>query len=995
MRTNQQKLYAALLKGSACTVLLSAAALNTAYAQDQVEQDQDAFAEEIVITGSRIAKPGLVSNSPIATVDAEEFRLTGTVNVESLLNDLPQVIPGLTSFSNNPGDGTATVDLRGLGATRTLVMVDGTRWVPANEFGRSDLNTIPSALIERVEVVTGGASAVYGSDAVAGVVNFILKKDFEGVEVNSQYRITARGDAQVKSADLTVGGNFGDGRGNVIGHIGYVDRETLFADGRSFSAVAANQGLCAPGSLDGNGFGTAAPAPEPGADDNRVSCFTPGGSSSTPEGVIFDPALPSGISFTPDGEAVAFGTNGTGPYNFAPDNFLQIPQERFLIMSMGHYEVFEGALDLFYRGTYSSNQVPQQLAPTPYFSLFNTPIDLTVENPLYTESARAALRLIDAAEGDNDGIVTVGDIRRRLEEVGPRFSGTETNSWQIQFGARGELFGGLNYETYYQQSQLSRTDRLLNDVSTARLQEQLLVAVDNEGNVQCSTNVDSDGNFVANTGCVPIDLFGAGAITEEAAAYLRLNGLQHTRVKRDVFAFTLSGDTGDYFELPGGAIGYAVGYEYRREAAVFTPDDAFQRGTIAGFNAAQALAGKFDVHEFFAEVNVPLLSGLPFAEYAGLNGAVRVSDYSTAGTATAWKAEAEWVPVEGVRFRGGFSRAVRAPSVGELFAAQGQGFPPANDPCAGGNPVGDAALTAICVATGVPQGAIGNVPALAAGQVQQITGGNPDLFEESADTYTIGAVLTPTFLPNFSISVDYYNIEIEDAISTFGGGAANIINTCYTRTRDASDPFCSAISRSATGAIISVSSTNANIATISTAGIDVEANYSFDVDDLIGSGSDWGSMRLRWQGTWVDKNTFQADPISPVQDCSGLFGDTCGEPDSEIRWTSSAQWVRDKVSALLRVRWQDSVINDGRVDFTDEGREIADSSDIDARLGARTYIDLSASYDVLENVTLTGGVENLLDKKPRLTDEEEQSNTYPSTYDVLGTRFFIGAQFRF
>lgn len=997
---------AALLSSAATlTAGLILGAVPLAMAQQQGEApDQAEEIEQIVVTGSRIARPELTSPSPLTVVGAEDFKVTGTINTEALLNQLPQVIPGVTQFSNNPGGGIATVNLRGLGEQRTLVLVNGRRLVPSTTGGVVDLNNIPASLIKRVETITGGASAVYGSDAIAGVVNFILKDDFEGAEINAMYRVTSRGDSAVKTASLTVGGNFADGRGNVYGHIEYLDREETFAAQRKFTAVDFRDGTC--GTIDKFKFGE---------DDGNIPCFTAGGSSGIPEALIIDTNLADTdfgsalMTFLPDGTPVPFGTNGISLYNFAPPNYLQVPQERFLIYTGGHYDLFDN-VQLFFTGTFSHNRVPQQLAPTPFFSITNEPVDVNVDNPFLKPELQQIFQQLDALQAQDpfnlpeDGIVRLFDIRRRLLEVGPRFDDDVNNAFQIEFGARGEIDAHTRWETYYQVGKVDNPEIFRNDASIDRLKRQLLAKRANDGSIQCAENVDADGNVVSNpTDCVPINLFGRGNISKAAADFLRLTGVTKTTFKQEVWVGTVNGDLGRFFTLPAGDIGYAVGLEYRRATGAFQADDPFERGTVIGFNDASSLAGKFDVFEVFGEANIPLLADVPGAEYLGIDGAFRISDYSLegTGTVTTWAVQGEWVPISGVRFRGGFQRAIRAPSIVELFLGQGNNFPGASDPCAGTNPVGNAQLTALCVATGVPQSQIGSVPEPASGQVQEIIGGNPDLDAEKADTYTVGLQLTPDYLPGFTLSVDYYNINIADAISQFGGGAANIINSCYFVARDANSPFCQAIQRTQTGAIQAVFATNANIAVIETSGVDLEINYEFDVADVLGSvigSDDLGNFKFRFLGTFVGENRAKADPISPFQNCVGFFGDICNEPDPEFRWVADARWNWHGWTANVRVRWLDKVRNDLGVSF--EGSDRTFDKDLknqiaSAVLKAQTYVDMSVSYQITENVNFTFGVDNVFDNHPPLTAQDEQSNTYPGTYTVLGTTFWGALRLNF
>ena len=374
--------------------------------------------EEITVTGSRIKKKDFTSNAPVATIGFEQIELTGTVNTESLLNTLPQTVPGLDRTSNNPGNGTATVDLRGLGSNRTLVLINGTRVVPTSPNGTVDINTIPNALIQNIEVLTGGASAVYGSDAIAGVVNFILKDDFEGVNINAGFEQTFEGDAGIYSVDLTLGSNVADGRGNVTFNMSYTDRDDLFQGDRDFAAVAFFD--------DGNGG------------------LEPGGSSGVPQTAIFNGGFgaefpnSSGIIFGQDGSVREFVTSGqvNDFYNYAPVNYIQLPQVRYQGTALGHFDISDKAT-LYGRFMYTSSKVPQQLAPTPIFQTSTFTLD---GSPFIVASAQQSI-----SDGIGDGVDTDGDgiddtatalVRRRLKEVGPRIVNSAYNTYQIQAGVR-------------------------------------------------------------------------------------------------------------------------------------------------------------------------------------------------------------------------------------------------------------------------------------------------------------------------------------------------------------------------------------------------------------------------------------------------------------------------------------------------------------------------------------------------------------------------------
>lgn len=1027
----------ALLMGTAATALAGFALGDTFTGTAMAQTSEEASTlEQIVVTGSRIKRTDLTSSSPVAVVDAEEFQLSGTVNVEQLLNTMPQIIPGLTAFSNNPGNGAATVDLRGLGATRTLVLMNGRRHMFFDASQISDINSIPSALIARTEVVTGGASAVYGSDAIGGVVNFIMKDDFEGIELNSQYDITSRGDADRFTIDLTMGGNFADGRGNAVVYANYFDRDPVMQADRAFSRDALVD------ATDANGNPILAAGGSSAVPGGRLAGFPLGTALEARPGVQ-DALINAGIN--PNG-LDAFGLLGQGngtlrlydsaadAFNYAPTNFLQIPQERWMLGGMGSFEITD-KVEAYFEGSFASNRVSQELAPTPITGNFN----FNTNNPFLSAAFQDLLAEIDRTEGstitaivrddagnpvlnedgefvvardangnvllerDADGIPIIGvrdsvtgavtpgfaptagdglvslSIARRLNEVGPRHVRDERNSWRVVTGLRGDLgdagdnfMTNLSYDAYYLFSRTLNTSRQFGNVSRSAFQQALL----------------SQG------GADPIlDIFGENSISQAAADAIRINATNVEESQLQVASGVISGD---FVELPAGPLGFAVGTEWRSVSAQFNPDFALSSGDVVGFNAGQPTAGGYNVWEIFGEFRAPILADLPFARSLELSAAFRYSDYSLGNVGGVWTYAGgiDWAISDDIALRGQYQRAVRAPNVGELFGGQAQGFPSANDPCAQPSAANDATVRALCAATGVPAGAIGTAGVQPDSQIQGLFGGNPDLKEETSDTFTVGAVFTPTALPGLSVTLDYYNIEIDDFITTLGGSLNNVLNLCYNVVQDINSPFCQAINRNPDGTIREpnvVQVLDANIAKLKTDGVDLQVNYGMDLG--FGLLSESSTLDISFLGTWVNRHNFTpvAELPNDINRCAGTFGNTCGEPIPEFK-TNTRLTLRDgPLTASLRWRWIDSVQDDQIKNAGISAAELAAPS-----YGAQNYFDLSGSYDVTANLQVFGGVENLFDNKPPIAaDSSQQANTHPSTYDVLGTRFFFGAKVRF
>ncbi|MEO1203399.1 MAG: TonB-dependent receptor, partial [Pseudomonadota bacterium] len=524
---------------------------------------------------------------------------------------------------------------------------------------------------------------------------------------------------------------------------------------------------------------------------------------------------------------------------------------------------------------------------------------------------------------------------------------------------------------YVQQGIVNFNDAQEGNVNATRFDQALLV--DADGNC---TDTSANG---ASVGCAGLNIFGQNNISDQAAEFLRVRVNSQADYEQTVYNLTFAGDLGP-LALPGGAIGAAVGFERREEDFAFRPSQDLAVSNNAGFNGSPTISGEFDVNEFYGELYLPILSGVAFADLLDLELAFRTSDFSTSGDVESYKISGSWAPIADLRFRGGYNRAVRAPSIGELFAPQGENAPSATDPCsAAGNP--DASTRAICAATGVPAGAIGsgslNLPA---GQVQSISGGNPELGPETADTYTFGVVVQPSAVEGLSLSVDYFDIEIEDYITEFGGGANNVLSTCYDSSAagsGAGSPFCNVITRRPDGTIQRVSLTTQNVAVQTLKGFDLLASYDFD---MLG-----GDARVTYVGTVTTESDFTAFEGAEVLECSGQFGADCLEPLPEYKHRMSFRWTGDKITGQLLWRMV------GEVEDDDDGVQYAVET-----IDAYNVFDLSGTYRFTDNWWLTVGIDNVADEKPPiLGDNQEQANTWPATYDVFGRTFFLRASAEF
>ncbi len=960
-------------KGSllAGTIMAGAMVATPAMAQDAETGEGASEDNRIVVTGSRIQRRNVETAAPVAVVEAEEFQLSGTVNVENVINTLPQVVPGTTSFSNNPGNGTASLNLRGLGSTRTMLLVNGRRWMFFDTNQVTDLNTIPNFLLESVDVVTGGASAVYGSDALAGVVNFRLK-EVEGVEVGGQYSITEEGDGSRYQIHGAIGSDFADGRGNVTVFGEYFNREEIFQGDRTFSNFA----------LGGN------PLQQLGSSLPPETRLTYQGDGDV-TGTAFEANNNLAIFGSP-GSLRAYETPGD-LYNYAPVNYLQLPQERYLLGGIASYEV-SSALEVYGELTYVNNRVDAELAPTPILVNTFLDIDSLVANGFIDAATEAQFRQLDASEtGDslNDGLVDV-QIRRRLQEAGGRRNLDERNAFRIVAGARGEINEYLNYDAYY----------LFSRTRNSNIQE---------GNASVSRFTAA----VNGTGDDQINIFGLNQLSDDDVDVFRIQAQNGDISTLEVVSAVLSGTFGDFALGAAEPVGFAFGAEHRAVSSRFIPDEFLASGDVAGFNAGQPTEGGYSVDELFAEVNIPYEteSGMRVE----VNGAARYSDYSLATVGGVWTyaGGVQFTPIPDVTLRGQYQRAVRAPNVGELFQGTAIGFPGANDPCAGdgagGGPIPTGALLALCQANGVPAANIGNNAVLQPdGQIAALFGGNPNLQEETSDSLTFGVVLQPSFLPGLTITADYFDITVDDAIQTISLQQA--LDICYNQVQDLSDPRClnfvgTRDSQGAFGRDNPPVLGGANIAELSVSGIDLQVNYSTDLPfSLVGDGD--SRFDVQFLGTWTESSDVAPDQNDPtnVDTCAGEFGLTCGEPTPSFKWTSRFSYIDGPVTVTTRWRHLSGVEDDDPgVDYIVE------------RISAYDLIDLTMSVDATENFTVTAGINNLFNTLPSTPEFDasgqvinntnslllgdfnnaEQSNTYPSTYDVLGRDFFVSAQFRF
>lgn len=979
--------------------------------------NEAATVEEVVVTGSRIKRDGFTASTPVSVVTSEDVKLSGTVNIEDLLSQSPQFVASMNggASANTVPGGTADVNLRGFGPTRNLVLVNGRRFAIHGPDQITDLNTIPAALIERTDVVTGGSSAVYGSDAITGVVNFIMRDDFEGVEVNAQYGADSSTHTGNYSVDLTAGTNFGEGRGNAVISVNVMERGGITRGERGgFTFDSLSDGCTVPGtgsaSRAGDIFNSS--LGDCVANGGELG-FVRGGSGDIPASRISGIPLPGsgqsnaaldsaytaagignfgsfGVTFDENGATARAALDPQDRFNLGPDNYLIIPQERVMVNAFSHYDFSDkatGYLELHY----SENKVDAQLAP----SNVGTTTLLDVTNPYLSAGMQEVLHQLDLREtgttnvssGSTSRTTVAGDglaaltIGKRYAEVGNRRSETTRDVFRGALGVRGDLgsvsdsfLSDLNYDVYYTYAKTETNEELFNALSRSQLQAALL----------------------SSGGSAPTcNIFGL-SIDSACADAIAIGATNTTEAEMQVFAASVSGEL---FQLPAGAAGFALGTEWRKNTAEYSPDSYLSSGDVVGFNAGQPTGGNLSVTELFSELRLPLIKGVTGIQDLTANAAFRYSDYSLSGigNATTFLGGLEWQVNDSVAFRGQFQRAIRAPNVAELFGGLRRSVETATDPCSSKQPESGqtADVQSVCEATGVPSALVYTDGVQPNTIIPVDFGGNPEVGEESSDTKTIGVVLTPSALPNLRMSIDYFNITLDGAISPLGGGLNNTLNLCYNVLQDPDSPFCRAITRDAnTGAITdsaAVQIRQANTGELETSGIDLAIRYSFDL----------ANSQINLSTDWTRVSEFSSTPVAAFPDvvnrCDGSYGATCGEPIPEYRGVTRVTWDLGDYSLSLRHRYMSSVIIDRHM-LPKRAGTTAPALDtlVYPKLPSQQYVDLSFTANLVENIQLYGGVNNVLEDEPPVVGSAQvRANTYPATYDVLGREYFVGVNARF
>lgn len=943
-------------------------------------QIQDA-PSDVVVTGTRITGPGLTSAAPVQSITSADIQATGQLNVQDVLLRNPTF--GTPTFSRTntafatSGIGVATVDLRNLGIDRTLVLIDGRRVVSGVPGSAAvDLNMIPTEFIERVDVLTEGASAVYGSDAVAGVVNIIYRHNFQGIQANIQDNISERGDDHGYRASVTLGSNFDDNRGNIMVNFTYDRQGRVYARDRSTEVGSNYLDATSKAFITGSDFDLFTPY-------NRFSSYSLPGNYFTDNSVF---------TYNSTGDLVP----GTSTFNRNEYRTLAVPTERYLLAVRGNYEINEH-FNAFIEGTYASTRVSTSIEPFPFDTSYLTasgqiPLESLVNGVVVRNAYVPDAIYNDASDNDGDGLRDIF-VTKRLGDFGPRTSRSTRENFRIVAGVNGQITDRFRYEAYYDYGQTNQAQIGSGQFNAPSFRQALNAVVD-------TTDLDGDGNTTEVVcadataraqGCIPANIFGPGSLAP-ASAYLAAPQSLNERVTQQVAHVDVSGTLFSIFGAD--PIGVSVGAEYRRETSD-SEFDALSQAGLNGGNKLPATSGRFDVYEFFGEGIVPILSDRPFFHALQVQGAVRYSHYSTAGTAYSYNYGGQWAPIADIRFRATRAQATRAPNISELFAPPQQDFPTGLiDPCAGITATGGGALGDNCRAA---PGVLANIAANGAFTVSQadqqgitsFAGGNPNLSAEKSHSFTAGVVINPTSihaLRNLSLTVDYFNVRVSGAIVSTP--LQFILNQCY---QGGDDSFCNFITRRAAaagpnnaGSLDQINSGVTNSGGLKTRGIDAVFAYRQDLG------------RFGRAETRVSYTHLIDGYVVPLPGEIDYFAGEIGA--SRDRFDATVGYSIGDVGLTLNGTYVGVAYLDDQITGFKPGDHPADEPRNIYRVSPEFYLDAQLRFQVNDHYEVYVGANNLLDNKPPFLADiggDTGAYTLTGTYDPLGRRFYAGARLRF
>ena len=980
-------------------------------------EDKVPVIEEVIVTGSLLPRGDFVSKAPISTISSTQFEMSNSVNVESLINSMPQVVGG-ADRSSTFGQGIATANLRGLGENRTLVLVNNRRFVPTfPDGGTVDLNFIPVGLIDRVEILTGGASAAYGSDALAGVINFILREQTDGWEFNGGGEMTEKGDAEIFNFNATKGGNFASGKGSYLVHFDVLERKSVNFIDRDISRVALIDLVDDNGDLSLTNspnrfpvtttvglFNFLGPAVSLLRFDNSGSNLEVFPNIPTPGGGVnglFQ--INNGFGF-PDGSQELGNINGYAN--------LQVPQERKSLKAKISYEF--DSVEVYADAYYSRSDVPLNWGgPFSGFPIANN-FRISVENnPFWSDQTKATISNLyqifnlivpqtvnyidDNGNGVADELTLLGFVRSFSEDVGLTENERTFEALQLEVGVKGELNESWGYEIFAQ----------IGEVETVNVGRPLL----NPARVEQALLITPEGNCVdPSNGCVPINIWGNN-IGPEGAAFITYPdsvGTSVTKNEQNVFTATLSGNTSELFSLPGnpGPIGLVFGAEYLEINADINTASIIEQQQYIGFaNFPFSLNGSIDNTSFFGEALIPLISGKPGVDFLELELGWRFSNHSVTGSDTTYKIALSYYPNDQLHFRSSYNKAMRAPAINELFSySETAGNLP--DFCLTDRifdltvvtPSGpkiierDAYFNGICISQGVPEENLYNSELIPTAPDVINRGGNPELLAEEASTFSTGVVWTPYSIEGLSVSVDYFNVEIDNYIGRTPVLVDDLYRICFDPDSDNGGPgssACNSFNRNSDGALRSIFAGTRNLGFHEVSGWDFNIEY--------GSEFFAGYLDINYFSTKIVERTIKDDSLDLVDyTCVGLFNSDCDNfvdyPVFDFKHRMTASWSKNNLDLQLVWKYTSSLDDgdDRRVYFTE-------------RLSSYSIFDLSGRFMLADKWSFTVGIKNLLDKKPQTigTNSWEYSdtrnaipsvsNTYTQYYDVFGRTWFLKA----
>lgn len=938
---------------------IAAAGITPAHAQDQ-EQD---VGDTVVVTGTRLQRANVTAPTAVTTIDSEAIQMSGLNNVADILRAVPSFgVPALSSANSNfltTASGINTLELRNLDEDRTLVLVNGRRYVSGLAGSSAvDFNTIPLALVDRIEIITGGASAIYGSDALAGVINVILKKNFEGVEFGYQFGEATEGGNIENRATVTFGGNFADGRGNAVISATYSENRGMFARERDRTKV--------------DDIAECVLTQEPGTCQNEVA---PSLSSFSEYGRFFVPS--TGQSFTvsqgvgPDGTVVPWD----GSFGFNRQEFRRytVPVDRYLISALLDYEIGP-RVKAFVETMFAQTRTESELEPFPHSNSDLSIAGIPVDNPFVPQAIRDAV----LAAGD-DSV----EYFRRTNEVGNRGASARRNTYRFLAGLEGQITDDWKWSTYFSYGRMDDSQQGGGQINVPNLREALNV-IELNGEYVCASEA------ARAEGCVPVNLFGRGSITPEAAAYIVAPTSRQQMTQQEVFGADIRGPL---FQVPAGDVDFAFGVEWRRERAEDVPDVLTQAGLNAG-NREPPTHGSFDVGEAFFEVEVPLLRDAPGVKELSIGGAYRYSDYSTVGSTNAYAARLSWAPIDSLRFRGQFARAVRAPNIGELFAPGGENFAPVADPCDGIDANTPGTVAERC--RSIPEimariNAVGSFD-LSLAEIQGTGGftgqGNANLDAEESDSWSFGVVFDRDVGTggNLLVSVDYFKIKIDNLIDTIARQRA--VDFCFEGETFPNE-FCSFLRRDTTGPAFQlgeleeVNSVFINEGTLETEGIDVSLNWRWNL-------ADWseripGAIAVRVNYTHL--LDFTETKFAEADDLVGEVGFSedewqvatiyqTGPFNVQWEWTHIGDAVPNKTSSLFNFGVGSYNVHDVQFSFDFSKSNFLQGSPFRS---ARVYLGVNNVFDEDAPVILSG-----------VPGNTTGTDTNASVYDPIGRTWYAG-----